>query len=91
MAGWLYWRIYETRFKKSDFEWRFHKGFDAVYGRYLRSLALLGLLIERADEITLTDSGAYWLHALQDLFSIDYVSKLWGNSQENPWPGEVIL
>ncbi len=63
----------------------------ALYGHYLRPLALLGLLIAQEDEITLTDSSAYWLHALQDLFSIDYVSKLWGSSQENPWPGEVIL
>jgi oxygen-independent coproporphyrinogen III oxidase len=91
MAGWLYWRIYETRFKKTDFQRRFYEDFDAVYGRYLRPWSLLGLLIERKDEIALTDTGAYWLHALQDLFSIDYVSKLWGTSQQNPWPGEVIL
>jgi oxygen-independent coproporphyrinogen-3 oxidase len=91
MAGWLYWRIYETRFRKSDFEWRFHEGFDAVYGKYVRPLSFLGLLTEGEDEITLTDTGAYWLHTLQDVFSIDYVSKLWGSSQENPWPGEVIL
>lgn len=91
MAGWLYWRIYETRFKKRDFERRFHEGFDAVYGRYMRLFACLGLLTERVDEIRLTDAGAYWLHALQDLFSIDYVSRLWGTSQENPWPREVIL
>jgi oxygen-independent coproporphyrinogen-3 oxidase len=91
MAGWLYWRIYETRFKKADFQSRFSEDFDAVYGRYLRPWSLLGLLIERKDEIALTDTGAYWLHALQDLFSIDYVSKLWGTSQQNPWPGEVIL
>ena len=91
MAGWLYWRIYETRFKKTDFQRRFYEDFDAVYGRYLRPWSFLGLLIERKDEIALTDTGAYWLHALQDLFSIDYVSKLWGTSQQNPWPGEVIL
>jgi oxygen-independent coproporphyrinogen III oxidase len=91
MAGWLYWRIYETRFKKTDCQRRFYEDFDAVYGRYLRPWSLLGLLIERKDEIALTDTGAYWLHALQDLFSIDYVSKLWGTSQQNPWPGEVIL
>jgi oxygen-independent coproporphyrinogen-3 oxidase len=91
MTGWLYWRIYETRFKKTDFQRRFYEDFDAVYGRYLRPWSFLGLLIERKDEIALTDTGAYWLHALQDLFSIDYVSKLWGTSQRNPWPGEVIL
>jgi coproporphyrinogen III oxidase-like Fe-S oxidoreductase len=91
MAGWLYWRIYETRFRKSDFERRFHEGFDGVYGKYSRLLSFLGLLIDREDEITLTDTGTYWLHVLQDLFSIDYVSKLWGSSQENPWPREVVL
>ena len=30
MAGWLYWRIYETRFRKSDFLRRFEVPFDAV-------------------------------------------------------------
>lgn len=91
MAGWLYWRIYETRFRKSDFERRFHEPLDPVFGRYLRLLSRLGLLIEREDEIALTDAGAYWLHALQDLFSINYISKLWGTSQQAPWPAEVIL
>lgn len=91
MAGWLYWRIYETRFAKRDFERRFRVPFDAVYGRYLWALAMLGLVQERGDVIVLTDAGAYWLHALQDLFSIDYVSMLWGTAQENAWPREVLL
>ena len=32
MAGWLYWRIYETNFKKSDFQYRFNTSFDTKYG-----------------------------------------------------------
>lgn len=91
MAGWLYWRIYATHFKKSDFAARFHTAFDTVYGQYMRPLAALGLLHDSADEITLTDAGAYWLHALQDLFSIDYVSTLWGTARANPWPTAVML
>ena len=91
MAGWLYWRIYETRFRKSDFAARFGQDFDAVYGRYVQSLSSLGLLTVQGDEIILTDAGSYWLHALQDLFSIDYVAKLWGSSKDNAWPSEVVL
>ena len=91
MAGWFYWRIYETRFRKSDFYIRFHEDLDVVYGRYLRLLSWLGWLKEGENEIALTDGGAYWLHALEDLFSIDYISTLWGTAQENPWPQEVIL
>lgn len=91
MAGWLYWRIYETRFRKSDFSARFDQDFDATYWKYVRPLSSLGLLTVQGDEIVLTDAGAYWLHALQDLFSIDYVAKLWGASRDNVWPSEVVL
>jgi len=91
MAGWLYWRIYETRFKRSDFESRFGKEFDRVYGRYTRPLSLIGFLKDDGDELVLSDNGIYWLHVLQDLFSIEYVSKLWGTSRQEPWPEKVLL
>ena len=35
--------------------------------------------------------GDGWLHVLQDLFSIDYISKLWGTSKQEPWPEKVVL
>jgi oxygen-independent coproporphyrinogen-3 oxidase len=91
MAGWLYWRIYETRFKKIDFKKRFEKDFDSVYGKYLKPLALLGFLKDDGEQIVLTNRGAYWLHAFEDLFSIDYVGTLWGTSKQEPWPEKVVL
>jgi len=91
MAGWLYWRLYETRFKKSAFQKRFGQGFDAVYGRYIKPLSVAGLLKDKGDEIVLSDGGAYWLHMVQDLFSLEYVSRLWGTSKQEPWPARVVL
>jgi oxygen-independent coproporphyrinogen-3 oxidase len=91
MAGWLYWRIYETRFEKKDFKKRFGKDFDRVYGKYMKPLALLGFLKDDGERIVLSDKGTYWLHALEDLFSIEYISKLWGTSKQEPWPEKVIL
>jgi oxygen-independent coproporphyrinogen III oxidase len=91
MAGWLYWRIYETRFEKSDFNKRFGKDFDRVYGKYVKPLAVLGYLKDDGRRIVLSDIGAYWLHALEDLFSIEYISKLWGTSKQDPWPQRVVL
>ena len=91
MAGWLYWRVYETRFKRSDFKKRFGKEFDKVYGRYIRPLSLVGFLKDDGDEIVLSDNGTYWLHLLQDLFSIEYISRLWGTSKQEPWPKKVVL
>jgi coproporphyrinogen III oxidase-like Fe-S oxidoreductase len=90
-SGWLYWRIYETRFRKADYQERFGHDLDQAYGRYLKLLALLGFLRDDGEHIVLSDTGAFWLHACQDLFSIDYVSRLWGTSRQDPWPEKVIL
>ena len=91
MAGWLYWRIYETRFKKSDFKRRFGREFDEVYGQYIRLLSAVGFLRDDGEEIVLSDNGSYWLHVVEDLFSTEYVSKLWGTSKQEPWPEKVVL
>jgi coproporphyrinogen III oxidase-like Fe-S oxidoreductase len=91
MAGWLYWRIYETRFLKKDFRERFGKDFDKIYGIYFKLLSLLGFLIDEEDQIVLSDKGTYWLHVLEDQFSLDYINKVWGSSKYDPWPSKVAL
>jgi coproporphyrinogen III oxidase-like Fe-S oxidoreductase len=90
-AGWLYWRIYETRFRKTDYQDRFGEDLDSAYGRYLRPARRLGLLKDDGERIALSDSGAFWLHACEDLLSIDFVSQLWGASQREPWPERAVL
>jgi coproporphyrinogen III oxidase-like Fe-S oxidoreductase len=91
MAGWLYWRIYETRFRRRDFERRFGVPFDDVYGWLGRLLSVVGWSEDDGEELVLTDEGTYWLHTLEDLFSIDYIGKLWGMSAQEPWPERVAL
>jgi oxygen-independent coproporphyrinogen-3 oxidase len=91
MAGWLYWRIYETKFRKSDFRERFQKDFDRIYGKIFKPLSHLGFLRDDGNQVQLSDKGTYWLHAFEDFFSIDYISKLWGTSVREPWPERVVL
>jgi coproporphyrinogen III oxidase-like Fe-S oxidoreductase len=91
MAGWLYWRIYETRFEKAGFGRRFGKSFDSVYGKYFKALRLFGFSQDDGKRVALTDKGTYWLHALEDALSIEYISKLWGTSRQDPWPQRVLL
>jgi oxygen-independent coproporphyrinogen-3 oxidase len=90
-AGWLYWRIYETKFAKNDYQERFGEDLDRAYGRYFQFLRLLGFLKDDGERIALTDRGSFWLHAGEDILSIDYISKLWGASRRNPWPDKVVL
>lgn len=90
-AGWLYWRIYETRFKKADYRARFGQDLARAYGPYLKPLEWLGFLKDDGEWIRLSDRGAFWFHAFEDLFSIEYVGKLWGRSKQDLWPDRVIL
>lgn len=91
MAGWLYWRIYETKFRKSDFQNRFNRSFDEKYGKQMKFLNRLGYLRNGNGQISLSDRGTYWIHAFEDFFSIDYINKLWGTSKYNAWPDKVVL
>jgi oxygen-independent coproporphyrinogen-3 oxidase len=91
MAGWLYWRIYEAKFRKSDFKTRFGLDFDLKYGKLFSILQQIGFAKNKDEFVFLTDRGTYWIHALEDFFSIDYISKLWGTAQKVPWPEKVII
>lgn len=92
MAWWFYWRVYETRFRRSDFNKRFRTDFNDVWGKYIKLWALSGFIeSDDGDEVVLTDRGIFWLHVLEDMFSLDYISKLWGTSKEEPWPERVVL
>jgi coproporphyrinogen III oxidase-like Fe-S oxidoreductase len=90
-VAWLYWRLYETKFSKADYRQRFGEAIDRQYGPLLRLLELAKFLEDDGERIVLSDRGAFWLHALQDIASIDYISKLWGTSKEIAWPEEVVL
>jgi hypothetical protein len=57
---------------------------EQAYGGYLRVLGLLGFLSDHGERITLSDRGSFWLHACEDILSIDYISWLWGASTREP-------
>ena len=78
MAGWLYWRIYETSFSKSDFRRRFRQDFDRCMAS-TSGATMPRFLQDDGDRIVLTDRGSYWLHAFEDLFSIEYISTTVGH------------
>ena len=90
-AGWLYWRIYETNFAKRAYRERFGEEIDLAYGGHLRLLRRLGFLRDDGERIVLSDRGSFWLHAGEDILSIDYISKLWGAARRDLWPDKVVL
>jgi len=93
MAYWLYWRIYELKASSADFRSTFgaNASLDAEFGHLLRPLIPMGLVTRANDTYCITKSGAYWIHRLQNEYSLSYINHLWGSCRKEPWPEEVTL
>lgn len=93
MAYWLYWRIYELKLTDADFRRVF--GEDASLGRHFGGILrpfMLARLVERNNGgYRVTKPGAYWIHRLQNEYSLSYINHLWGVCRKQPWPAQVRL
>ena len=41
------------------------------------------------EKIFITSKGAYWVHRVQNEYSLSNIQKIWGTCISNPWPDEV--
>jgi oxygen-independent coproporphyrinogen-3 oxidase len=86
---WLYWRLYETRVPKDDFERLF--GRDARVSRLLWLALHLHLLEDEGHDYVLTEQGSFWIHLLQNLYVLNYINTVWAHCMRTAWPGRIEL
>jgi len=93
MAYWLYWRGYELKIMERDFQRLFGSDAspDAVFGLLFRPFRLLGMMRRITGGYEITPSGAYWIHRLQNKYSLNYINRLWGGCRRQAWPTQVVL
>jgi oxygen-independent coproporphyrinogen-3 oxidase len=93
MAYWLYWRVYELKLRRSDFEDLFGDGasLDSTFSHIIRPFERAGMIEKMNDGYCVTDPGAYWIHRLQNEYSLNYINRLWGACRRSPWPNEAVL
>ena len=92
MAYWLYWRAYELFAGAGDFAELFPgPSLEEVFGRLFVPFRALGFMRRTSGGFEITDAGAYWIHRLQNEYSLSYIERLWGRCRKEPWPAEVRL
>ncbi len=93
MAYWLYWRMYELRISDSDFKQQFGEeaSLDDMFSHIFKPLEQLGMVERNNGVYRVTRSGAYWIHRLQNEYSLNYINRLWGTCRSESWPAEVML
>ena len=65
--------------------------FDKNYKKMFTLFRILGLAYDLGDEIVMTDFGNYWVHVIQNLFSLDFIGKVWSICLEEKWPKQIEL
>jgi len=91
MAYWLYWRVYEMFISSKEFFDLFHEPLESVFGTILTIPRIFSMVRKEEDGYRVTEAGAYWIHRIQNEYSLNYINRLWGRCQADPWPNEVIL
>jgi coproporphyrinogen III oxidase-like Fe-S oxidoreductase len=93
MAYWLYWRIYELKVENSEFQNLFgeHVSLDAQFGHLIKPFHVAGMMKKVHGGYQVTKPGAYWIHRLQNEYSLSYINHLWGTCRKEPWPKKVKL
>ncbi len=91
MAYWLYWRVYELEIRKADFLDLFGADLDQVFGTFLGLLRLLGLAVRTPTGYRIPRRAAYWVHRLQNEYSLNYINRVWGLCRREAWPDAIRL
>ncbi len=85
---WLYWKIYETRFQKSEFEERFSNDKKAQF--LIKALETGNFIKIRGAEYTLTRKGMFYVHLLQNLIALNHIGKAWSKMMQESEPYEIL-
>lgn len=93
MAYWLYWRLYELHAEDRDFAELFghERSLRDVFGTALEPLELAGWMRRRTGGYDVLPQGIYWVHRLQNEYSLDYITRLWGQCKDTAWPEAIRL
>jgi len=87
---WLYWRFYDTAIPKQGLVERFGSR-DVKIQRLFGTLKLLGLVSETDECYVLNRRGSFWLHLVQNYFSLRYVNRVWSVAMSEPYPKAISL
>jgi coproporphyrinogen III oxidase-like Fe-S oxidoreductase len=87
----FYWRLYDTYIPNSRqlSEIEYNINDFAILKTFMRIGRLLRMLEEKNGDFILTKKGAFWIHLLQNYFSLRYINKIWSVAKREAWPDYI--
>lgn len=84
---WLYWRFYDTFIPRESSNVIFAN--DKKFKQLIFLLRAFKLCNEDRAGYRLNERGAYWLHLMQNQFSLNYINSIWTAAKKEPWPDKI--
>ena len=87
----LYWRIYDTMIPKTRNLNKCTYKLDelSIIKFFIFFSKKYGLIIENKDHYSMTRNGAFWIHLMQNYFSLRYINKIWTTAMQKAWPQSI--
>jgi ribonuclease D len=87
----FYWRLYDTYIpERRELDQLTYALKDVKHLNLLMKLSeLFGMLKRNGDYSSLTREGSFWIHLIQNYFSLRYINTIWSEAKREAWP-EVI-
>lgn len=87
---WLYWQMYQTWVGKEGLRERFQTPGPSPY-RVLGFCKRMGWIQEEETGYRMTETGAFWIHLVQNYLLLDSINRLWQKAMAEPFPNSVAI
>lgn len=88
---WLFWNVYNMNLDKEAYKKMFNSDLGKDYKMELGIAKLMGLLKEDEHGYRVTTKGSYYFHAVEQIYTLQYIDKTWSIARNNPWPDKINL
>ncbi|HBI92001.1 MAG TPA: radical SAM protein, partial [Terrisporobacter glycolicus] len=88
---WLFWNVYNMNLNKEHYEKMFSSYLSKDYRLELSIAKIMGLLKEDETGYKVTTKGSYYFHAVEQIYTLQYIDKTWSIARNNPWPNKIEL
>jgi menaquinone C8-methyltransferase len=87
----LFWSTYGLKINPETFRELSGLSLIDMYGLELWLAVKAGLLKREKKAYSLTEKGAYLYHIIEQAYTDAYISKMWKEAADEPFPAEVVL
>jgi len=88
---WLFWNSYNIKIERDIFARRFGDTIEDVFGKELRFARRLGITERHNNSYMITRKGAYLFHLVEQMYTNQYIDKVWRLSSRTPWPDKLVI